>query len=102
MRLAISYRTVFEILFELHPCIRLQEWKRGGNRAAEGHRGDRKRNYAHEASTPGWTGLTAGEKRAIQFAMSTFPDAVSIWMIQKAVASSWLIMATTPFPGAKK
>jgi hypothetical protein len=33
-------------LFELHPCIRLQEWKRGGRHAAGGHGGDRKRNYA--------------------------------------------------------
>ena len=38
----------------------------------------------------------------VQFAVSTSPDVVSIWMIQKAVASSRLIMATTPLPGAKK
>jgi hypothetical protein len=36
-------------LFELHPCIQLQEWKRGGRHAAGGHGGDRKRNYVHEA-----------------------------------------------------
>jgi len=32
----------------------------------------------------------------------TFPDLVSMWISQNAVAFSWLIMATTPLPGAKK
>jgi hypothetical protein len=36
------------------------------------------------------------------FATSTFPAVLSIWMIQNASASSCMIMATTPVPGAKK
>ncbi len=36
------------------------------------------------------------------FAASTFPAVLSMWMIQKASASSCMIIATTPVPGAKK
>jgi isoamylase len=37
-----------------------------------------------------------------RLAVSTSPETVLILMIQNAVAFSWLIMATTPLPGAKK
>jgi hypothetical protein len=36
------------------------------------------------------------------FDASTLPLLVSMWMIQKAAASSWLIIATTPVPAEKK
>src|SRR5262249_52240949 len=45
---------------------------------------------------------TDGLNRGAQVPASTLPDLVSTWTIQNASMSSWLIIATTPVPGAKK
>jgi hypothetical protein len=44
-----------------------------------------------------WRGAA---RQSIDF--NTLPDFASMWMIQNASMSSWVIIATTPTCGAKK